>query len=211
MRCGRGRTAPSASTCRRSCRSSSSGRASPVARRTITEAARSLPVRTRVRNSSSASVDAMDVRSVHNAAAVVHSSSNSNVRHSNSVHRGSRRRRRKPRGSGLEDAGSVAVEEIAAKKPPRIRMLPRRSNSSNRGPRASRVRPARLKPRVRMPRVERQRRVRKARVRNGADVFGDVGVVVAGVPRARRRLRSHAETRRRGERQQTTPRLRGSA
>jgi hypothetical protein len=161
-------------------------------------AARSLRVRMGVHsNSSSASVDATGVRSVRNAAAVARSS---NVRRNSSVHRSSKWRHRKPRGSGREDAASVAAEEIAAKQQPRIRMLRPRSNSSNRVRLASRVRLAHRKPRVRIPKVDRRRRVRKAKDRNAAAVFGGVGVVGAGVPRARRRLRSHAETRRRGER-----------
>ena len=149
-------------------------------------AERSLPVRMRVRNnSSSASVDAMDVRIVRNAVAAVRSS---NVRrNSSSVLRNSSPRRRKPRGSGREGAAGVAAAEIAEKNRFRIRTRVLR-NSSNRVRRANRVLLARRRPRVRMPR-ERRRRVRKATDRNAAAVFAAAGAVVGAGRKALRRQR----------------------
>jgi len=160
------------------------------------EAERSLPVPTRVRsNSSSASVVAMAGRIVRDAAAAVH---NSNGRRNSSVLRSSSPRLRKPRASGRESVAVAGAAEIAAKNPLRMRTRPLRNSSSNRVRRASRVRRDRRRPHVRMPR-ERQRLVRKVMDRNGAAVFGVAGVVAAADRKALRRLRSHAETRGRGE------------
>lgn len=134
----------------------------------------------------------MAVRSVRNAAAVV--PSNNDLRNS-SVLRSSNPRLRRPRGSGRESVAGVVAAEIAGKNPLRIRVLSRRNSRAHR---ASRVLPDHRRPRVRMPR-ERQRRVRKAMDRNAVVVFGVAGVVVAD-RRVLRRLRSHAESRSRGER-----------
>jgi hypothetical protein len=93
------------------------------------------------------------------------------------------------------------------KNPRRMRTLVFHSSNSNRVHRASRVRLGRRKRRVRLPR-ERRRRVPKVMDRNGVGVFGAGVAVVGAVGRkARRRRRSHAETRGRGEKQ-PTPRLR---
>jgi hypothetical protein len=76
-------------------------------------AERSLRVRTRVRsNSKGASVDAMAVRSVRDAVAVVH---NSNVRRNSNVLRSNSPPLRKPRGSGRESVAVAAAAEVAAK------------------------------------------------------------------------------------------------
>jgi hypothetical protein len=165
---------------------------------------RRVPTRVR-RNSSRASVDAMGVRSVRNAAVVVRKR---NVRRNSSVLRSSSPRLRKPRVSGRESVAVVAAAEIAARNPLRIRTLPLRS-ISNRVRRVSRVLLGRRKPRVRLlPRV--RLRVRKAMDRNGAAVFGAAGAVVGADRKALRRRRSHAETRGRGERHRhsASPRLR---
>ncbi|HEV7488548.1 MAG TPA: hypothetical protein VGQ65_22980 [Thermoanaerobaculia bacterium] len=159
-------------------------------------AEQSLPVRMRVRsNNSRASVDAMGVRSVRNAAVVVRKR---NDRRNSSALRSSSPRLRKPRGSGRESVADVVAAEVAARNPLRIRTLPLRSSNSNRVRRANRVLLGRRKRRVRiLPRV--QRRVRKVMDRNGAGVFGVAGAVVGADRKALRRRRSHAERRGRGE------------
>jgi len=165
----------------------------------IAAAERNLRVRMGVRsNSSRASVDAMGVRSVRNAAVVVRKR---NVRRNSNVHRSSSPRLRKPRGSGRESVAVVVAAEVAARNPLRIRTLPLPS-SNNRVRRANRVLLGRRKPRVRLSR-EHQRRVRKAMDQNGAAAFGVAGAVVGADRKALRRRRSHAETRGRGEKPAT--------
>jgi len=175
-------------------------------------AERSLLVRTRVRsNNSSASADVMAGRIVRDAAAeAVHSS---NGRRNSSVLRSSSPRLRKPRASGRDGVAVAAAAEIAARNRLRIR-TPALRNSSSRASRVlrgSRVLLARRRQRVRMPRGERRLRVRKATDRNAAAVFAVAGAVVGAGRKALRQRRSHAETRGRGERQKTPPRLRVSA
>lgn len=156
-------------------------------------AERSLPVPTRVRsNSRRASVDAMGVRSVRNAAAVVRSS---NVRRSSSAHCNSRPRLRKPRASGQESVAVGAAAEIAARIPLRIRTRPLRSSNNNRVLLASRVLRDPRKPPVRIrPRV--QRRDRKVMDRNDAVVFAVGGAVVVADRKALRLRRSRPRLRR---------------